>query len=153
MRSPSPSLALLMLGVAGCATAPAYRGSGVTVPARFREASSDSTPSFPATPPPPVADTGAPTVPAAAAAVVDQTTFWRAPGYSTLARLIDELLRANLDVQAAAARVRGARAARSESAFDLAPTVTASGGYTRQRLSAATFPIGFGSFPDQDIWD
>ena len=153
MRKPSALLALLVLGLAGCASAPAYRESGVEVPPRFREASTDSTPSFPATPPAPVSDTGARVVPSAAAAIVDQTTFWRALGDSTLARLIDELLRANLDVQAAAARVRGARAARRESAFDLAPTVTASGGYTRQRLSAATFPIGFGSFPDQDIWD
>ena len=153
MRKPSAPQALLMLGLAGCASAPAYRESGVEVPPRFREASTDSTPSFPATPPAPVSDTGARVVPSAAAAIVDQTTFWRALGDSTLARLIDELLRANLDVQAAAARVRGARAARRESAFDLAPTVTASGAYTRQRLSAATFPIGFGSFPDQDIWD
>jgi len=30
--------------------------------------------------------------------------------------------------------------------------VTVSGGYTRQRLSSATFP-GFGSFPAQDLWD
>ena len=153
MRKPSAPQALLMLGLLGCASAPAYRESGVEVPPRFREASTDSTPSFPATPPAPVSDTGARVVPSAAAAIVDQTTFWRALGDSTLARLIDELLRANLDVQAAAARVRGARAARTESAFDLAPTVTASGAYTRQRLSAATFPIGFGSFPDQDIWD
>jgi multidrug efflux system outer membrane protein len=153
MRKPAASLALLMLGLAGCATAPAYRESGVEVPPRFREASTDSTPSFPAMLPAPVSDSGVPAVPPAAAASVDQTTFWRALGDSTLARLIDELLRANLDVQAAAARLRGARAARNESAFDLAPTVTASGGYTRQRLSAATFPIGFGSFPDQDIWD
>jgi multidrug efflux system outer membrane protein len=153
MRKPSASLALLMLGLAGCATAPAYRESGVEVPPRFREASTDSTPSFPATPLAPVSDTGARVVSSAAAAIVDRATFWRALGDTTLARLIDELLRANLDVQAAAARVRGARAARRESAFDLAPTVTASGGYTRQRLSAATFPIGFGSFPDQDIWD
>jgi NodT family efflux transporter outer membrane factor (OMF) lipoprotein len=31
--------------------------------------------------------------------------------------------------------------------------VTAVGGYTRQRLAGATFPIGSGTFPDQDIWD
>jgi multidrug efflux system outer membrane protein len=33
------------------------------------------------------------------------------------------------------------------------PTVTAVGGYTRQLLAGATFPIGGGSFPDQNIWD
>ena len=50
MRKPSAPLALLMLGLAGCASAPAYRESGVEVPPRFQEASADSTPSFPATP-------------------------------------------------------------------------------------------------------
>ncbi len=50
--------------------------------------------------------------------------------------------------------MRGARSARTEVAFDLAPTVTVGGGYTRQRLSSATFPDRRGAaFPDQDIWD
>src|SRR5918997_1607979 len=35
----------------------------------------------------------------------------------------------------------------------LAPTVTFGGGYTRQRLAGATFPVGSGTFPDQSIWD
>jgi NodT family efflux transporter outer membrane factor (OMF) lipoprotein len=64
-----------------------------------------------------------------------------------------EVVSANLDVRAAEARVRGARSARTEVAFDLAPTVTVGGGYTRQRLAGASFPIGSGTFPDQDIWD
>jgi NodT family efflux transporter outer membrane factor (OMF) lipoprotein len=64
-----------------------------------------------------------------------------------------EIAQANLDVRAAEARVRGARSARTEAVLDLAPTVTFVGGYTRQRLSGATFPIGSGTFPDQDIWD
>jgi outer membrane protein, multidrug efflux system len=37
--------------------------------------------------------------------------------------------------------------------LDFAPTVTFVGGYTRQRLSGSTFPIGSGVFPDQDILD
>ena len=50
--------------------------------------------------------------------------------------------------------MRGARAARTEAALDFVPTVTVGGGYTRQRLSSATFPIGeAAAFPDQDIWD
>jgi NodT family efflux transporter outer membrane factor (OMF) lipoprotein len=107
-------------------------------------AASDSTvpPAIPT--PPPAADSGAP---------VDQSSYWRPLQDSTLDRLIAEVLRANLDVRAAAARVRGARAARTEAALDFVPTVTVAGGYTRQRLSSSTFPIGFGSFPDQDIWD
>jgi NodT family efflux transporter outer membrane factor (OMF) lipoprotein len=91
------------------------------------------------------------TVPASP--VASNTAAWRDMGDTTLARLINELVRANLDVVAAEARVRGARSARTEVALDLAPTVTFGGGYTRQRLSAATFPIGSGAFPDQDVWD
>lgn len=80
---------------------------------------------------------------------------WQQLGDTTLSRLVDEVLRANPDVQAAAARVRGARANRLNAALDFAPTVTVAGGYTRQRVSSASFP---GSppglvYPDQDIWD
>jgi NodT family efflux transporter outer membrane factor (OMF) lipoprotein len=78
---------------------------------------------------------------------------WRNVGDSTLSRLINEAVRANLDVRAAEARVRGARSARTEAALDFAPTVTFAAGYTRQRISSASFPIGAGRFPDQDIWD
>jgi NodT family efflux transporter outer membrane factor (OMF) lipoprotein len=84
---------------------------------------------------------------------IAQEAIWRELGDTTLIRLINEAVRANLDIRAAEARVRGARAARTEVALDLAPTVTFGGGYTRQRLSSATFPIGSGTFPDQDIWD
>ena len=53
----------------------------------------------------------------------------------------------------ARARIRGARAARAGATLDFVPTVTAIGGYTRQRIASASFPIGGGGFPDQDIWD
>jgi multidrug efflux system outer membrane protein len=130
---------LLWLGVAGagCASAPGYRAPEVQVPREFRE----------------VRDTAI----AIAAAPSDtaQLVTWPELGDSTLTRLMNQLAHANLDVRAAEARVRGARAARTESALDLAPTVTFGGSYTRQRLSGAAFPIGFGSgtFPDQNIWD
>jgi NodT family efflux transporter outer membrane factor (OMF) lipoprotein len=70
-----------------------------------------------------------------------------------LSALARQALHANLDVSAAEARVRGARAARTAATLDLAPTVTFGSSYTRQRLSSASFPIGAASFPDQDIWD
>ena len=81
--------------------------------------------------------------------------FWRQLGDTTLDRLIEEALRANQDVRGAEARVRGARAGRLSAALDLAPTVTAAGGFVRQRLASAAFPSGSGtgSFPDQSIWD
>jgi outer membrane protein, multidrug efflux system len=130
---------LLWLGVtgAGCASAPGYRAPEVRVPAEFRE----------------TRDTAI-TI-AAAPSDTARLVTWPALGDSTLSRLMDQLVRANLDVRAAEARVRGARAARTEAALDFAPTVTFGGSYTRQRLSGATFPIGFGSgtFPDQNIWD
>jgi multidrug efflux system outer membrane protein len=81
--------------------------------------------------------------------------FWESLGDTTLARLVGEALEANYDIRAAAARVRQARAERLEARLDFLPTVTASAGYTRQRLESATFgPIaGGGSFPAQDLWD
>ena len=127
----------IALTAAGCASAPGYRASEVTIPHAFRE-TRDTAITLAATP----SDTA-------------QLVQWAELGDSTLIRLIDQLAHANLDVRAAEERVRGARAARTEVALDLAPTVTFAGSYTRQRLSSATFPIGFGSgtFPDQNIWD
>lgn len=81
-----------------------------------------------------------------------KAAFWETLGDSTLTRLMREALDANRDVHAAEARVRQARASRSLATFDFAPTITAVGGYTRQRLSGATFP-GFTAFPDQNLWD
>jgi outer membrane protein, multidrug efflux system len=159
MRKRSAAILLLL---AACG-APGYRPSDVPVPAAFRETPTDTTPPPAALRRPP--EPALPAVPADSDSVppvpqvtereitVDQTAFWRALGDTTLNRLLDEVARANLDVRSAAARVRGARAARTESELDFAPTVTVAGGYTRQRLSSAAFPIGAGSFPDQDIWD
>ena len=125
---------VLSLALSGCA-APGYRAPELPGPAAFRE----------------TRDTIVET-PATLTALPDTVS---SPDMqdTTLTRLLNEAVRANLDVRAAEARVRGARATRSEVAFDLAPTVTFGAGYTRQRLSSATFPVGFGSFPDQDIWD
>jgi NodT family efflux transporter outer membrane factor (OMF) lipoprotein len=139
---------LLVLTLAGCATSPAYRRPVVQVPPAFRETKDTIGATFV----PLAVDTTAKPSPATERALA-QAEFWKELGDTTLNRLLDELARANLDVRAAEARVRGARAARLNSALDLAPTITAAGGYTRQRLSSATFPIGGGRFPDQDIWD
>ncbi|MGH7499883.1 MAG: efflux transporter outer membrane subunit [Gemmatimonadales bacterium] len=145
MRKTAISLALLL---AACATSPGYRDSGVTVPAAFREGL-DSAAALPA-------ETGGDSnsVPQAAPPPAKANAeYWHELGDTTLDRLVGELLRANLDIQTSAARVRGARASRAEARLDLAPTVTAGGSFTRQRLSSASFPIGGAAFPDQSIWD
>jgi NodT family efflux transporter outer membrane factor (OMF) lipoprotein len=139
----NPAAMLLSLALAGCAASPGYQASEVPVPATFRE-SLDSVP--PAVPSPTPAATVRDTARTAA--------YWQELGDTTLDRLIAEVSRSNLDVATAAARVRGARAARAEARLDLVPTVTAGGSFTRQRFSTAAFPIGGGgAFPDQSIWD
>jgi multidrug efflux system outer membrane protein len=153
MRNASLLFAALLL--AGCASSPSYRAPEVPVPQAFRERL-DSGTTIPV-PKDTVAAAAADSVPSVTPTVsgppVSRAEFWKELGDTTLDRLITELAGANLDVRSAAARVRGARAARTEAGLDLAPIVTFGGGYTRQRLSSATFPIGAGSFPDQDIWD
>ncbi len=100
--------------------------------------------------------TSAPTAAAAAdeGATVDSIlSFWRELHDATLDRLMGEMLRANLDVRSAEARLSGARSARRAAELELLPTGEVAGDYTRQRLSPASFPGATGSFPDQDIWD
>ena len=149
--------AVLLALLAGCAIGPAHRPPRIDAGPAFRE----SPDSVSATSPVP-ARVGADTarVPSAApdsvvppaAGAPSRAAFWETLGDTTLTRLVREGLAANHDVRVAAARVRGARAARLETALDFAPTITAVGGYTRQRIAGATFP-GIGSFPDQDLWD
>jgi multidrug efflux system outer membrane protein len=126
-----------------CASTAAYREPEVQIPTAFRERLDSLAPPVQPSPnevPMATADT-----------VVGE--YWRSLGDSTLVRLLEEALAANLDVRAAEARIRGARASRLEATLDFAPTVVASAGYTRQRIASASFPVGTGSFPDQDIWD
>jgi multidrug efflux system outer membrane protein len=139
---------LLSFLVTGCASAPGYRSSSVVMPAAFRETRDTVVASVGAVADSAtVADTGTYT------GTTSDTAAGPALGDTTLTKLLKQASRQNLDLRTAEARVRGARAARSEAALDFAPTVTFAGGYTRQRLSSASFPIGSGSFPDQNIWD
>ena len=61
--------------------------------------------------------------------------FWRTFADPELERLVDEALKSNYDVRIAISRVEEARALRRNSAFDLAPSIQASGGYTRTQVS------------------
>ena len=71
-----------------------------------------------------------------------QAKFWTRFGDDTLNRLVDEALAANHDLRIALGRLMEARAARRESLFNLAPTVTANGGYTKEQLPAVESPTG-----------
>src|SRR5688500_14237080 len=83
---------------------------------------------------------------------VSSEPFWREIGDATLARLIEEALRASTDIGSAEARVTGARAERRVSAYDLGPRVTAVGSATRQRASIVQTPglTGGGQLPHRD---
>lgn len=77
--------------------------------------------------------------------------FWTDLGDTTLGRLVAASMRANLDVRVAAARLANAQANRDLATFDYFPTVTASGGYRRQRISGESFP-GLPGAVDLDLY-
>ncbi len=77
--------------------------------------------------------------------------FWIDLGDTTLGRLVAAALRANLDVRVAEARLANARANRDLATFDYFPTVTASAGYRRQRISGESFP-GLPGAVDLDLY-
>lgn len=89
--------------------------------------------------------------------------FWKVFGDETLDRLISDALLANHDLRVAVARIREARAIRGETRLDLLPTITASGGYTEQRLAQSQvaepvprdqefYDAGFDAFWELDLF-
>src|SRR5437773_10559112 len=152
MRS---AILLAFVALYGCATAPGYRSSAVQPPQAFRETSGDPQPATtsPEGPhplsPSPVGRGGTKDEPPVS------SDYWDQLGDTTLSRLISEVLRGNLDVRSARARVSAARSDRVRSLLDLAPSATLAAGYFRQRLSTASLPsaLGEGVFPDQSVWD
>jgi len=79
--------------------------------------------------------------------------FWRELGDSTLAQLITEALHSSPSTQSAEARLMGARASRRLTAFDLVPTVTASGSLVRSQQSVAQIPGLANQLPSRDLYD
>ncbi|HYL70960.1 MAG TPA: efflux transporter outer membrane subunit [Candidatus Dormibacteraeota bacterium] len=71
-----------------------------------------------------------------------QAQYWTQFGDDTLNHLVEESLHANHDLRIALSHLVEARALHRQSEFDLAPTVTASGGYTRERFPAVDSPTG-----------
>jgi multidrug efflux system outer membrane protein len=92
-----------------------------------------------------------------------QAKFWTQFGDATLDRLVDDALAANHDLRIALGNLVEARAERREAQFDLVPTVTASGGYTKERFSQAQsltsqaldaqfYDAGFDAFWELDLF-
>ena len=71
-----------------------------------------------------------------------QGDFWTQFRDPTLDRLVDQALIANHDLRIALGHLMEARADRRQAQFDLVPTVTASGGYTKERFPAVDSPTG-----------
>ena len=63
--------------------------------------------------------------------------FWTLFGEDTLDRLEDDALAANHDLRIAVAHLQASRALLTQDRLDLAPTITGSGGYTRQEYPPA----------------
>jgi len=147
----SARAAVLAASLAGCAVPPGYQPSAVAVAPAYRIASdtaksvrADST-----------AVTVSPQVARSAhfTSSTPQSPFWQALGDSTLEALITQATRANTDVRVAESRLTSARAARRLSAFDLTPTITASGGARRAQSSLAQTPGLTQQLPRQELWD
>ena len=131
----------------GCAAAPSYRSPAVSPPAAFRAVAESGPAATDVAPTPgPVATSIESSAPGVA------SDYWERLNDTTLSRLLLEVGRGNLDVQAARARVNAASADRVRSLLDLTPSVTVSGGYARQRIAATSFPGATGVFPDQTVW-
>lgn len=79
--------------------------------------------------------------------------WWRQFDDPVLTKLIEDAFAANRDLETAAATVRKARAALGERRFDLAPTVTAAGSYSRSRQSAAGLGATIPGIPDEQPFD
>ncbi|MBI1363745.1 MAG: efflux transporter outer membrane subunit [Proteobacteria bacterium] len=90
--------------------------------------------------------------------------WWEQLGDDQLTELVTEALANNLDVKVAVANVKAARAYVRGQKFDRYPTVTASGGYTRERLSndgrtgkpadrtVSSYDAGFDAFWELDLF-
>jgi NodT family efflux transporter outer membrane factor (OMF) lipoprotein len=103
--------------LAGCTVGPDYRAPDVIMPTAW--SSSQPTAVHPAT------------VPSAG----NLSRWWTTFGDPTLDTLIVRAVEQNLDLKAASARVREARAARGIATADRLPTVNATGGYSRNLVS------------------
>ena len=120
-RTIKSSVALVVAAVlAGCAVGPNYKKPDTPVAAKFAgaEASTFSTQDA-------------------------QSQFWKQFGDDTLDHLVDDALAANHDLRIALGHLAEARAARRQSLYDLAPTVTANASHQTQQIPTSQFGFPF----------
>jgi len=114
MRNPSPFLLapLVAAMLAACAVGPNYHQPEAKVAEKFEQLDSKTYTAEPGV-----------------------AQFWESFEDPTLDTLVSEALLSNYDVRIAMTRVAEARALRRDSAFNLAPSINASGGYTKTRTA------------------
>ncbi len=134
----APIAFLVAATLAGCAVGPNYRKPETAVAPTFASAE-----------------------PAVYTAEEAQIQFWKQFNDGTLDRLVDDALNANHDLRIAVGRLAEARAARHQSLYDLAPTVTARGGHQTQKLpqvqtgfpfTASYYDAGFDATWELDLF-
>jgi len=122
---------LAATALSGCAVGPNYHRPATPVAQQFPPAGAAQTPSQES---------------AASSDIYShtptQTEFWKQFDDPVLNSMVGDALTANYDLRIALGRLVQARALRNESLFDLAPTVTASGGFNKQRTPAVEDPFG-----------
>ena len=133
--------------LAGCST-PAYRAPEVPVPSVYTVGTNS----------PPVSSVLGASGNATINGVYMSTTlastpFWTDLGDSTLATLVREGQRANMDIRIAQSRVTNARAVRRLASLDLVPTISGTGSTSRQVTSLAQTPGLTSQLPTQQLWD
>lgn len=131
VRRASPFLLLtVVLLLGGCAVGPDYVTPSMELPTRWNDASGKRTP-----PPPALAQ------------------WWRRLNDPLLDQLIEGAVQANVDVAAAKARIREARATQRQAVGALFPSITGSESVTTNRTaSAATVGSGAGGDPTYNLF-
>lgn len=104
--------------LAGCTVGPNYIPPGIPVPAAFAQADGRST-----------------------SADSELAGWWKTWDDPLLGKLIDQALAQNLDIEAAAARIREARAREAVAGAAGQPQIDATGSVVRQRISENAIPL------------
>jgi len=145
------SLSLIVL--TACVGTPSYQAPTVRVAPEYTTSVTASAAPAKSDSCPPESSLAAPARSVHYTAAMPVAPFWRTLDDTALTALVEEALHANTDVQIAASRLTGTRAARRLAAFDLAPTVTASGSSVRQQASIAQLPGLSRQLPAGQLWD